>query len=107
MLSPDTPTQDYLVMKLVAAKTVDPETPNDIETFVISRAQLDYLGRLANEMNPEMPFAFAGAHVIRTLLERFEETGIDLTEASSEQELTRVAARAMRQRHRDSHRSRS
>lgn len=94
-------------MKLVAAKAIEPETTNDIETFVISRAQLDYLGRLANEMNPEMPIAFAGAHVIRTLLERFEESGIDLTEASSEEELTRVAARAMRQRNRDSRRTRS
>ena len=94
-------------MKLVAAKAIDSGSTNDIETFVISRAQLDYLGRLANEMNPEMPVAFGGAHVIRTLLERFEESGIDLTEASSEQELTRVAARAMRQRNRDSHRPRS
>ena len=103
----DTPTQDYLVMKLVAAKAVDSETSNGIETFVISRAQLDYLGRLANENNPDMPMAFAGAHIIRTLLERFEDSGIDLTEASSEKELTQVAARAMRQRRRDSRRPRS
>lgn len=94
-------------MKLVAAKAIDPETTSDIETFVISRAQLDYLGRLANEMNPEMPMAFAGAHVVRTLLERFEESDIDLTEASSEQELTRVAARAIRQRRGDARRTRS
>ena len=101
-----TPRRDYLVMKLVAAKTVDSETSNDIETFVISRAQLDYLGRLANENNPDMPMAFAGAHIIRTLLERFEDSGIDLTEASSEEELTQIAARAMRQRRRDSQRTR-
>ena len=85
-------------MKLVAAKAVDSGNSNDVETFVISRTQLDYLGRLANEINPDMPMAFAGAHVIRTLLERFEDSGTDLTEASSEEELTRIAARAMRQR---------
>ena len=93
-------------MKLVAAKAVDSGNSNDVETFVISRTQLDYLGRLANEINPDMPMAFAGAHVIRTLLERFEDSGTDLTEASSEEELTRIAARAMRERHRESRRTR-
>jgi hypothetical protein len=87
-------------MKLVAAKTVESETSREIETFVVSRAQLDYLGRLANEMNPDMPLAFGGAHVIRTLLERFEQSGIDLTEATSEQEVTRLAAQALRRRNR-------
>ena len=94
-------------MKLVAANAVDSRISNDVETFVISRTQLDSLGRLANEINPDMPMAFAGAHVIRTLLERFEDSGIDLTEASSEEELTRIAARAMRQRQRESRRTRS
>jgi len=93
-------------MKLVAAKAVDSGNSNDVETFVISRTQLDYLGRLANEINPDMPMAFAGAHVIRTLLERFEDSGTDLTEASSEEELTRIAAREMRQRQRESRRTR-
>ncbi len=93
-------------MKIVAAKTVENETGNDIETVVVPRAQFDYLGRVGNEMNPAMPMAFAGAHVIRTLLERFEESGIDLTEATSEQELTQIAARGMRQRGRERHRTR-
>jgi len=93
-------------MKLVAAKAVDSGNSNDVETFVISRTQLDYLGRLANEINPDMPMAFAGAHVIRTLLERFEDSGTDLTEASSEEELTRIAAREMRERQRESRRTR-
>jgi hypothetical protein len=93
-------------MKLVAAKAVDSGNSNDVETFVISRTQLDYLGRLANEINPDMPMAFAGAHVIRTLLERFEDSGTDLTEASSEEELTRIAAHKMRERHRESRRTR-
>ena len=51
-------------MKLVAAKAVTPEAESDIETFAVSPAQFDYLGRVANEMNPDMPMAFAGAHVI-------------------------------------------
>jgi hypothetical protein len=93
-------------MKLVAAKAVTEETSNGIETFAISPAQLDYLGRLAHEMNPDMPMAFAGAHVIRTLLERFEESGIDFTEASSEDDVTRIAARGLRRQSRQRHRNR-
>ena len=87
-------------MKLIARKSVESEASNEVETFFVSRAQLDYLGRLANEMNPDMPLAFGGAHVIRTLLERFEQSGIDLTEATSEQEVTRLAAQALRRRNR-------
>lgn len=90
-------------MKLVAADVVEQDPVSNIESFIISRAQLDYLGRLANEMNPDMPMAFAGAHVIRTLLERFEETGIDLTDACSETELTRIATRGLRKRNRERH----
>jgi hypothetical protein len=93
-------------MKLVAAKAVTPEAESDIETFVVSRAQFDYLGRVANEMNPDMPMAFAGAHVIRALLERFEDSGINLTGASSEEELTQIAARALRQPGRERRRTR-
>ena len=94
-------------MKLVAAKAVTRETSNDIETFVVSPAQLDYLGRVAHEMNPDMPMAFAGAHVIRTLLERFEESGIDFTGATSEEDVTRIAAHALRRQARQRHRNRS
>ncbi|MGZ8795755.1 MAG: hypothetical protein ACXW2F_00310 [Thermoanaerobaculia bacterium] len=93
-------------MKLVATNAVTPEAESDIETFVVSPAQFDYLGRVANEMNPDMPMAFAGAHVIRALLERFEDSGINLTGASSEEELTQIAARGMRQRARERCRTR-
>ena len=82
----------------MATKPVEAETSNEIETFVVSRTQLDYLGRLANEINPDMPMAFGGAHVIRTLLERFEQSGIDLTGAASEEEVTRIAAQGLRRR---------
>ncbi len=85
-------------MKPVAAETIPTMPESEIETLVVSSAQLDYLGRLAHEVNPDMPMAFAGAHVIRTLLERFEESGIDLTAATSEEELTQIAARELRRR---------
>ena len=82
-------------MKLVAPKTTPADVPSNIETVVISSAQLRFLGDLAKQINPDMPMQFAGAHVIRTLLERFEESGIDLTAASSEEEVTRVAANGL------------
>lgn len=82
-------------MKLAAVKTAPSDTPSNIETFVVSTAQFDFLGHLARQLNPDMPMEFAGAHVIRTLLERFEESGIDLTAASNEEELTRVATNGL------------
>jgi hypothetical protein len=88
-------------MKLIGAKKVTPETGSDIETLFLSQAQFDYLGRAAREMNPDMPMAFAGAHLIRTLLERLEDSGINLAGASSVEELTQIAARGMRQRARE------
>lgn len=88
-------------MKLVAVKAVESESSNNIETVFISPAQLDHLGRLAGAMRPDMPMAFAGAHVIRTLLERFEESGIDLAAAASEEDVTRVAVRELRRRGRE------
>ena len=83
-------------MKLIAAETVPDDAESDIETFAVSRAQFDYLGRLAREINPDMPMEFAGAHIIRTLLEHFEESGIDLTAAKSEEELVEIATRNLK-----------
>ncbi len=85
-------------MKLVVTKTADSDAPSNIETFTVSTQQFAFLGKLARQLNPDMPMEFAGAHVIRTLLERFEESGIDLTAASNEEELTRVAARDLNRR---------
>jgi len=79
-------------MKLVATKTTPTDASSSIETLSVSGTQFAFLGQLARQLNPDMPMQFAGAHVIRTLLERFEESGIDLTAASSEAEITRVAA---------------
>jgi hypothetical protein len=94
-------------MKLVAAQESIPEPESDVVVFDLSEAQLDYIGRVAHEINPDMPMAFGGAHVVRTLLERFEESGIDLTAASSEEELTRIAARGLRERDRERRRTRA
>jgi len=93
-------------MKLVAAKKVEENGPANIETVILPETQLHRLGRVAAAVNPDMPMAFAGAHIIRTLLERFEEADIDLTGATSEEELTRIAARGLRERNRQSRRTR-
>ena len=85
-------------MKLVQTKPTDPGAPSTIESFVLSDEQFAFLGELAHQLNPDMPMEFAGAHVIRTLLERFEESGIDLTAASNEEEVTRVAANGLNRR---------
>jgi hypothetical protein len=94
-------------VKLVAEKALPEEPETNIVVFVVSEAQMDYLGRVSHEINPDMPIAFGGAHVVRTLLERFEESGIDLTAATSEEELTRIAARKLRERNRERRRTRA
>lgn len=94
-------------MKLVAAEELPTEPESDIVVFVLSQEQLDYIGRISRDINPDMPVAFGGAHVVRTLLERFEESGIDLTDAASEEELTHIAARKLRQRDRERRRTRA
>ena len=53
-----------------------------IETVVIPEKHLDYLGQVSRKMNPEMPLAFGGAHIVRTLLERLEEAEIEGTVAT-------------------------
>jgi hypothetical protein len=91
-------------MRLVSAK--GPVTPaeNEIETVALTQAQVDYVAKLSRDVNPEMPTAFGLAHVIRELLTRIEETGIDLTDANSEEELTRIAADTLRWRNRSKRR---
>jgi hypothetical protein len=66
-------------LKLVPA---DPNSPreSEVETVVLSTAQLEYLDGQGRRMNPEMPAAFSRAHVLRTLLERLEESELDLTD---------------------------
>jgi hypothetical protein len=72
-------------------------TPDELETIVLSGHHLDYLGHLAREMNPHMPASFGLPHLIRTILDRVEQSGIDLTDAGSEEEIAILAAGRLRQ----------
>ncbi len=83
-------------MRVIAARPQLETSETEIETVVLSKAQHDFLEKLSRGVNPDMPMAFGGAHVIRTLLERIEEAGIDLSDATSEEELTRIAANGLR-----------
>jgi hypothetical protein len=69
---------------------------NEVETLLLSDRHLDYLERLSKTLNPEMPTAFGWPHAIRTILDRIEESGVDLADASSEEEIARLAAGTLR-----------
>ena len=69
--------------------------PNDLEILDLSGRHVDYLGRIAHEMNPAMPASFGLPHLIRAILDRVEESGIDLTDACSEEEIARLATHSL------------
>jgi len=71
-------------------------TSNELETLLLSDEHLDYLGQIAREMNPDMPESFGLPHLIRTIIDRVEQSGIDLTDACSEEEIARLAAKRLR-----------
>jgi hypothetical protein len=62
------------------------------ETLILSGQHLDFLQRISFDLNPDMHRAFGWPHAIRTILDRFEASGLDLTEASSEEEIVRIGA---------------
>ena len=62
------------------------------ETIALSGRHLDYLDQAVRNLNPDMPASFGMAHLIRTIIDRVEESGIDLTDASSEEDIARLAA---------------
>ena len=64
------------------------------ETIVITGGQEAYLQSVSRAVNPQMHDAFGLPHVIRTILDRVEASGIDLTVASSEDEIAEIAAGA-------------
>ena len=66
-----------------------------VETIALSGDHLHYLETATRGLNPHMPQSFGLPHLIRALLDRIEESGIDLAEASSEGEIARVAARSL------------
>src|SRR5690242_4474477 len=67
-------------------------SPNELETLVLSDKHLDYLGQASLELNPDMPASFGLPHLIRAILDRVEQSGIDLTDACSEEEIAQLAA---------------
>lgn len=83
------------VMPPVEDRRLNP--PSELETLALSDRHLDYLGRIARELNPDMPASIGLPHLIRTILDRVEQSGIDLTEASSEEDIARLAAGRLRQ----------
>ena len=79
-------------LKLVVQPPADQKTDDrSTETIVLSEAHIDYL----EHMSPESS-AFGWSHAIRTILDRFEQSGIDLTAASSEEEIAVLAAAELR-----------
>jgi hypothetical protein len=74
-----------------------PITSSELETIALSGEHLDYLDQMVYEMNPDMPPPFGWSHLICTLLEKFEQSGIDLTDASSEEEIAELAAGRLRE----------
>ena len=83
-------------MKLVSMKGSvagqDPAT----ETIFLSQRHASFLSKMSGEINPEMPKAFGWPQAIRTILDRIEESKIDLTVASSEYEIAQLAAGELR-----------
>ena len=84
-------------MKLVSPlkKEVAGENPAT-ETILLSGQLLDYVARVSSDIDPAMHRAFGWPHAISTIIDRFAQSGIDLTEASSESELVELAARQLR-----------
>ncbi len=87
-------------MKLASTKTgvagQDPAT----ETILLSQRHASFLAKMSNEINPAMPAAFGWPHAIRTIIDRMEQSKIDLTVASSEREIAKLAAGELRAKRR-------
>jgi hypothetical protein len=60
-------------MRLVAAEPQNQDDQAEIETVLLSPTLMQYLRQVSTAIDPSMPFAFGGAHAVRTLLDRLEE----------------------------------
>ena len=71
----------------------DPAIPVErmSETLALSAIHVEFLERVSQELNPDMPAAFGWPHAIRAILDHFEESGIDFTAARSEEEIAAIA----------------
>lgn len=84
-------------MKVLSATCPTPTAPDTAAVeIMLSAEHTAFLERLRQEIGPDMPVAFGWPHAIRTILERIEESGIDLTDASSEEEIARLVAGKLR-----------
>lgn len=68
---------------------------SEIESLTLTSRQVAYLEKLCAAADPVMAPAFGRPHFIRTLLDCIEQSGIDLTEAATEQDITRLALRSL------------
>ena len=66
-----------------------------VETLVVSRRQLQHLRDANRTFGAGMTESEALPHLIRTILERAEESGLDLAAASSEEEIALLATQAL------------
>src|SRR5436190_16062302 len=79
-------------LKIVVQPPADQEMDDrSTETIALSEAHIEYL----ENMSPESS-TFGWSHAIRAILDRFEQSGIDLTGASSEEEIAMLAAAELR-----------
>ena len=65
-------------MKLVAPGA-ETHKVSEIETVALSEEQYEMLRKLSQDLDPHVHLAFGGAHAIRTLLDRMEAGGIDVS----------------------------
>ena len=87
-------------MKLVSPKTEVAGNDPATETILLSQRHAAFLAQVSQEINPEMPEVFGWPHAIRTILDRIEASGVDLTAATSEGEIAQLAAAELRARSR-------
>jgi hypothetical protein len=83
-------------MKLVSARREVAGTDPATETITLTRQHAAFLNHVSHGINPQMPEVFGWPHAIRTILDRIEESGIDLTEARNERDIARLAAAELR-----------
>ena len=87
-------------MRIVRRGLTEPNGPSEVETLSLPQSHLQFLAELSRRLNPATPEVFGNAHALRTLLDRLEEAQIDLSAASSEEKIARIATAALRQRRR-------
>jgi hypothetical protein len=87
-------------MKLTSLNRSVAGSESATETIPLSKQHASFLEKISDDINPAMPKAFAWPHAIRTILDRMEQSNIDLTAASSEHEIAQLAAGELRAKNR-------